>query len=1169
MTAVPRQAPFVGLRPFEAEDSHLFFGRREQLDELLQRLHDHRLVAIVGSSGCGKSSLVRAGLVPALKAGFLVRSRAAWRVLVIKPGKAPMRHLAEAVLTGEGADEAGAEETSEAAAALGQEASLCGAEPIVERLGRSLGAAEGPGEQNVLLVVDQFEELFRFGLHAKNRRLRDEAADFVSVLLSLAEEGSLPVYVVLTMRADFIRDCDDIPDLPEALNRSLFLVPRLTREQFREAIEGPVRLAGAEVSGRLLDRLLNDSSREHDELPVLQHALLQTWREWAKDRRGPLDLVHYERAGTAERALDLDAERALEGLSEDGIGRVRRLFQALTAVDPSNRKIRRPARLSELEHVTGVPRDEIRALLERFRSEERSLLVWSDDEDDPLIDISHESLIRNWKRLHRWADEEADSVDHYRDLARAADDYPDRAGLLQDPKLQIHLDWRERRGPTRAWAERVAPEADFERAMEFLDESRRARDEERARREREREEAHEREHREARERLRQTRRLLAASAGVLLVLGTLSVVAFVLWQEAVEAEQEAVEAEQEAEALQQRAEALRAYHELTTGAWTSLRDYPPRSLLLASAALSNDLSSDQVPTSGPADLSSAQRVFLRALSTAGGRAVASGSGSLEALAVMPGGRRLVTADDETGLVCWDLESGKDDGAPVEIEGTITSLGTAGELLLVGTWSGKILALTSSPDGCPDGESWRLEDLEQPVASLAATPDGRWLAALHGEDELSLWRLPGGATGPTGGNSTAPEDVLKLEKGIRALALGGENDAPWLAIGRNDGRVETRFLHEGGIQRTSVELTPEGPRVEALAASPGADLLVVTHSNSETTWFDLSGGVPPLEGGTNELGIEKGIVAAEMSPGGRRLVTWDNDGAIDLRDLTGGEPRRMSDLPPAGGSSLREGVFSPNGEWLFTGHYLPAAKSPPWEVRRWNLEVSDPAKEIVVHKLPKAVVEEGIHRMTFSPDRSRALVLERSGCLGLSCLCPAGACPESGSTDGVCARGVRVAERKWGPDRGGGKVGAATFSGDGGVVVVRRDGSVEAFAPGSEATGRAEEIDLEIPRPGRLRPTELTVSRDGGLVMTANAKGLIVVWDRTERETTPGLQLDPPVRAAAFTPDGRRLIIAGPKRSRDLCRAEPRLKSVLDSIRAGRGPVRSLGFSMAGRVAAGC
>lgn len=669
-----KTAPFIGLRPFDEKDSHRFFGRRHQTEELLDRLHGTRMVAVVGSSGCGKSSLVRAGLVPALKAGFLVRSRSSWRVLVIKPGKAPIRHLAEAVLG------TTLEESEEEVAALEDEIRIAGAEAILKDLTRHDNDKGDDGEKNVLLVVDQFEEIFRFGLHENNQRLREEAADFVSILLDLVEESTVSVYVVLTMRADFIRDCDDIPDLPEALNRSLFLVPRLTREQFREAIEGPVRWADTEISNRLLDRLLNDSSREHDELPVLQHALRQTWREWEKDGQGPVDSVHYERAGTAKRALDLDAEAALEGLSDEEIDCVRRLFQALTAMDGSNRKIRRPARLSELERITGLPGEEILALLGRFRSGERSLLVWSDTEPDPLIDISHESLIRNWERLSAWAGEEAESIALYRRLARAAADYPDRTDLWRDPKLQIALDWRESCGPTRTWAERVAPEADFQRTLRFLDLSLWAREEEKHRRVQERGEAHERKHLEDRRRLQRTRSFLVVATVAVLALVWLSFFAYDKKREA---------------------ETLKSYYALTTAAWTSLRENPPQSLLLASAALSLDPPKDG-PSSDAGELSSTERVFLRALAGSGGQTVASGLGSPTASAIAPDGRWLVTADGAKSLVCRRLSSSREPKAPESfaIHGTVTALAATEDRLLVATEKGEIRQHPARPGACP-------------------------------------------------------------------------------------------------------------------------------------------------------------------------------------------------------------------------------------------------------------------------------------------------------------------------------------------------------------------------------------------------------------------------------------------------------------------------------------
>ena len=1115
-----RVAPFVGLRPFEEEDSHLFFGRRNQMNELLERLESTRLVAIVGSSGCGKSSLVRAGLVPALKAGFLVKSRAAWRVLVIKPGKAPIRHLAAAVLRDDG--EGGEEPAEEEVAALEQEIRMAGAEAVLEHLA---GSAE-KGDHNVLLVVDQFEEIFRFGLHEKNQELRDEAADFVSVLLALAEESALPVYVVLTMRADFIRDCDDIPELPDALNRSLFLVPRLTREQFREAIEGPVRWSDSSIANRLLDRLLNDSNREHDELPVLQHALLRTWREWSDDRRGPMDTEHYEHAGTVERALDLDAETALEGLDEAGVDRVRRLFQALTAVDNSNRKIRRPARLGELEHITGLGREEILPLLERFRADGRSLLVWSDADPDPLIDISHESLIRNWKRLTAWAEEEAESVLQYRRLAEAAADYPDRGGLWWDPRLQIGLDWRARCAPTRTWAERVVPGADFERAMRFLDESRQAREAARARRQREREEAHERELEREREahrlRMRGTRRLLATAAGFALVMVGISIYAFGL-------KARAETQERDAQVQKEHAEKLESYHYLVSRAWNESQAYPARGLVLASAALSHDLSKEQVPGSGTGGLPPGERVFLRALARAGGRVVASGRGTPAALMMTPGDRWLVAVGADGRLTCWASPAADPGREPRRVESreiaevdAVAVAAMAADQLFVGAPTGEVRSVAAR-GGCPAGASRPVASFGDGLLALAVSPDGRWLTALTEDGELALLDL----------EAPEPRQAQLVEPGVVAVAIGGGPDGPWLAIGSSSGGVGLRYLRDDGLSEPAVEIAGGAP-IEALAASPESSLLLVSRVDGRTELYDLAGS-PPWERPVNDrIKAAKGrVVAAEIRRDGAKLVLWSSDGGVELWDLTGTAPKEVVRLPSSGDGALRGGAFSETGDWLFTGHLLSeeAERPPgeqdraPWEIRRWRLTAFDPTAETLEHELPRAALQNGIQRLAYSPDRARALVLDASGGLTLWCLCPKGRCPAAEGGEGLCRAGALKPARRWGPQNGEPKVGAAAFAGDGSVVVAWRDGGVER-------------VRLEDGPPEVAAPTERWAARwtgapvrelvlDSRWVMTAGDSGRAEVRD-LEGGAGPVFSPELGTVSAARFLDGRRLVTAGPK-----------------------------------------
>ena len=170
------------------------------------------------------------------------------------------------------------------------------------------------GQDNLLIVVDQFEELFRFRRNYQLENSRNEAVAFVKLLLEAAQQEELPIYIVITMRSDFIGDCMDFAGLPEAVNSGLYLVPRMTRDELRSAITGPVAVGGGNIAQRLVLRLLNDFGDEYDQLPILQHALMRTWDHWA--RRSPstdaIDIEDYEAIGTFRQALSIHAEEAYE-----------------------------------------------------------------------------------------------------------------------------------------------------------------------------------------------------------------------------------------------------------------------------------------------------------------------------------------------------------------------------------------------------------------------------------------------------------------------------------------------------------------------------------------------------------------------------------------------------------------------------------------------------------------------------------------------------------------------------------------------------------------------------------------------------------------------------------------------------------------------------------------
>jgi energy-coupling factor transporter ATP-binding protein EcfA2 len=293
MTARPGSAlssdrPFPGLRPFAFEDREFFFGRETQTYALYRLIVQSRFVAVVGSSGSGKSSLVRAGLLPLLADESEDPGGRKWLLKEMRPGDAPLARLADALA------ELSHDEDPVIAATR--------RERIQFDLGSSFGIAkvldkiEGLGDATFLLVVDQFEELFRFAGSAASGtagdlrdavRSRDEAADFVKLLLEASRSPAHHVRVLLTMRSDFIGECARFQGLPEAVSATQFLVPSLTRDQREEVIRGPIEKAGGTIDPALAQRLLNDSSDDLDQLPVLQHCLLRLW----------------ERAGTAGGAV--------------------------------------------------------------------------------------------------------------------------------------------------------------------------------------------------------------------------------------------------------------------------------------------------------------------------------------------------------------------------------------------------------------------------------------------------------------------------------------------------------------------------------------------------------------------------------------------------------------------------------------------------------------------------------------------------------------------------------------------------------------------------------------------------------------------------------------------------------------------------------------------------
>lgn len=474
--------PFPGLRPFEEDEEHLFFGREKAVAELLSRLRTSHFLAVIGTSGCGKSSLIKAGLLPALYCGFMAGAGSGWRTAIFRPGDDPIGNLAKA-LAGTGIlSEAGDRQDEEKRQMQGKLI-----ETTLRRSHRGLIAAVElarlPQHENLLLVIDQFEEIFRYGKIARGDKgdKKQDVAAFVQLLLEAGRQIGLPIYIILTMRSDFLGDCTDFLDLPEAINRGQYLIPRMTREEKRAAISGPIAVGGGAISSPLLARLLNDVGDNPDQLPILQHALMRTWDYWLAHRKAgkPLDIEHYEAIGGMERALSRHAEEAYAELKTEKSQRIcEQMFKLLTEQEETGRGVRRPAAVSEICSVSQSSEKEVIQVIDVFRKPGRTFLMPPSTEKlqaGSVIDISHESLMRIWTRLTRWVIEEAKSAGMYLDLARASRLYEaGKVSLFRDPELSLALKWREENKPNAAWAVRYDPS--FERANLFLDASKKQQD---------------------------------------------------------------------------------------------------------------------------------------------------------------------------------------------------------------------------------------------------------------------------------------------------------------------------------------------------------------------------------------------------------------------------------------------------------------------------------------------------------------------------------------------------------------------------------------------------------------------------------------------------------------------------------------------------------------------
>jgi WD40 repeat protein/transcriptional regulator with XRE-family HTH domain len=1067
----PAWCPYLGLAPFEERDARVFYGRGDLVEQLVRRLADRLdepgILVLAGESGAGKSSLLRAGLLPRLAAAALGPGSDDWPRLVMRPTGSPLRELALQLAGVAGTDPVSVHRSL--SAAPGEAPMLVEAAVRTAIGGLGSSAADHPADDGgvaprLIVVIDQFEELFTTDGDAEVGEA--ERQSFIAALHAAATVPAgprhrPPALVVAAVRADLVGRLIGYPPLQAAVDSGLFTVGRMSEAELRLVVTGPAAEAGLAVEPALAEAVIEElregaAGPGSGALPLVSQAMAATW-EYRE--RGELTVRAYRRAGGAADAVNRAAQAAYDVLSDAQQDAARLVFAQLTAVTEDGRFVRRPGRRSDLRSVAerspAAPgtRD-IDAVIDVFSA--RRLLVLGTDS----VEISHDVLLQAWKRLRDWLGD--DQLDHslYGQIVGDAQnwDASERdSSYLYLPGRLAAIDaaigrWRE--APARFPALPAVAEA-------FLTAAHRAAS-------------------------RGARRRRAVLAGLL----TLTVIAVTAAGIAVH---------DTGTALREKQLALREKAIAVSEATNASRQH--------AIALSEELAAQSLAADGT-DLVTARRLAVaawRVFPTDQARtamttllteqqengtilAVDPSSSGVDAVTVNPAGTVLASADDNGAVRLWDVASEQALGAPIEADpgGSITGLAFSpdGKLLVVTANNGVRLwnPATGRPVGAP-----------LPADAVTFSPDGALLGITV--DGTGLVRVRNLATGRLVG--------VPLRADADGVAAVSPDDRLLVTIDADDSSVQLWNLASGhAIGAPLPAGVDKDDTVAGAAFSPSGTLLAVADLNGVQLWnpataHPVGAAIP---GNPNDDGSD-----LAFSPDGRLLAIANYDGTVQLwNPLTGKAAGAPLEADSDAGGGVNVVAFGPDGNLLASG-------DADGTVRLW-----DPITRRAPHAAIAADAAGGVNGVAFSPNGALLASAGGNGDGGGDVRLwdpatggPVGAAIPADPADGVAG---------------------VAFSPNGTLLATAdEDGDVQLWNPATgrpaDAPVRASAGGAGVDFPG---VNGVAFSPNGTLLATAGGDGTVRLWNpATGAAARAAIQADPAdgVNEVAFSPNGTLLASA--------------------------------------------